>query len=109
MNDINRLLEEIGRERLRQVAEEGHSAEHDDARNCRGDLADAAACYAAVNSDVGIWYEDAAPDSGVFRPLWPWADEWNKKRAHGRKKQLIIAGALIIAELERLERAGEIR
>ncbi len=37
---------------------------------------------------------------------WPWAREWNKKEQHSRIRQLVIAGALIVAELDRLQRAA---
>lgn len=109
---ISKWTRAIFDERSRQVKEEGWSVEHDD-KHTDGSLANAAACYAAAcyaasTPEIGYWYEDAAPHSGSFIKLWPWGNEWNKKYTHGRKKQLVIAGALILAELERLERAGEI-
>lgn len=78
-------------ERARQVDEEGFSAAHD-AGHGDGALARAAACYAA-NAASGD-FDLAAP------PAWPWTDaEWKPR---GPRRDLIRAGALILAELERL-------
>lgn len=97
-------LRAIMDERGRQVKEEGWSIEHDD-KYIDGSLANAAACYAATTE---VLKNTTRPGVRFVNKLWPWESEWNKKHTHGRKKQLIIAGALIVAELERLERAGEI-
>jgi hypothetical protein len=79
-----RVSEEILAERHRQITDEGWFPEHDD-QHADGEMAQAAACYA--------W-------SGC----WPWDVEWDKRLKHGRRKQLIIAAALLIAEIERLDR-----
>lgn len=79
-------------ERARQIREEGWSPEHDD-KWTDEELASAAAYYASPT------------DKGT--PIhWPWAREWNKKEQHSRIRQLVIAGALIVAELDRLQRAA---
>ena len=80
-------------ERLRQVQVEGFHGNHDDEFNRYGELAQAAACYAAPH-----W-----PMLGCVPLLWPWLPEWWKPTT--RRRDLIIAGALILTELERLERA----
>jgi len=80
-------LEEIGAERSRQINAEGWTPEHDD-KHDTGELADAAACY-------------ACPPLQSF--AWPWAEEWWKPK--DRRANLIRAGALIVAEIERLDRA----
>lgn len=78
------VLDEIAAERHRQVMSEGWSAEHDDNHN-GGELAKAAACYA-----IGC-------------PLfWPWDERWWNPK--GERRNLIRAGALIVAEIERLDR-----
>ena len=85
------------RERLRQVKEEGWTPAHDDA-HAHGELAFAAACYALSGTGFRL-------QSYVFRTieeLWPWARAWWKPK--DRTRDLERAGALIIAELERLER-----
>lgn len=76
-------------ERNRQIDQEGFDAANDDERDC-GELADAAACYALGKPEQ------------IIKQLWPWSAVWWK--ATTRKRNLIKAGALIVAELERLER-----
>lgn len=86
----NAILE-IYKERQRQVAEEGHSFEHDDESNQEAQLALAAAAYALPSSK-----ESKAPE------FWPWHKNWFKPKDH--RRNLIRAGALILAEIERLDR-----
>lgn len=92
-------LEDIATERQRQIEVEGWSPEHDDAHN-GGELAKAAGCYAwiAAQSDGMRAIFDTPP------PTWPpeWASNWWKPTT--RRRDLIKAGALIIAEIERLDR-----
>ena len=83
-------LDEIAAERQRQKEKEGWTAEHDDA-HYSGDLAKAAACYAVPVLSIK-W--------------WPWGREWWKPK--DQRRNLVRAGALIVAEIERLDRlAGE--
>lgn len=99
-------LEAIAGERARQVMVEGLSAEHDDEHR-RGEIADAAACYAATRrafaADViaGRGYQPFTR----YLDLWPWSDEWWKPKS--RRRDLVRAGALIVAEIERLARLEE--
>lgn len=91
-------------ERRRQVEAEGWSAEHDD-YHTDGGMATAAACYALQATAIGgdcneSWvrhYEDAA------KRLWPWDSEWWKPA--DPRRMLVKAGALILAEIERIDRA----
>lgn len=80
----------IAEERQRQVREEGWTAEHD-ARHENGELVCAAVCYAMT--------------AGEERPeppgLWPWDSDWWKPRDEIRN--LVRAGALIAAEIDRLK------
>lgn len=85
-------LDEIAAERERQVDAEGWTPEHDDGHD-RGELARAAACYAHGDYDDGF----------VIGAIWPWSEDWWKPS--DRRRELIKAGALIVAELERLERS----
>jgi len=81
-------------ERQRQIEAEGWTPEHDD-QHREGEMAEAAAAYAS---------ESAAPHGGL--PMcWPWAKEWWKP-AYPRRN-LVKAGALILAEIERLDRAAQ--
>lgn len=79
-------------ERRRQVEAEGWTPEHDDDHG-DGSLALAAACYA----------DKDRPD-GMCPGRWPWhASDWKPK---DRRADLVRAGALILAEIERLDRAS---
>lgn len=93
-------IELVRRERERQRVFEGHHPSTD-AKYVNGELSSAAACYALTPSrwrDV-LWSQ-----------VWPWGSGTFKPR--GRKENLIRAGALIVAELDRLiaaERRGDLR
>ncbi len=83
-----RAIGDVIAERRRQIDVEGWTAEHDD-QHTTGGMALAAACYAAGRSD---W--------------WPrsWSLTWWKPKT--RRRNLIRAAALIVAEIERLDRAA---
>jgi hypothetical protein len=95
-------------ERDRQVASEGWTAEHDDEHK-DGEIAAAAATYAFAASFsefrrkriTGI---NSITNSIALREMWPWAEKWWKST--DRRRDLVKAGALIIAEIERLDRAA---
>jgi hypothetical protein len=106
----------IARERQRQIEKEGWSAEHDDEHD-DASLALAAICYAApiriygnFEHQFGFNFADPWPDS--------WSQEWDKREwkdgapadpaKSGKKtrlRNLVKAGALIAAEIDRLKRA----
>ena len=98
----------IAEERLRQVMSEGWSAEHDDGHST-GEMAIAAACY-AIPDDVRekpIW------SATLLEYLWPWEFAWwkpaaktrsERKARESRIRELVKAGALIAAEIDRLQR-----
>jgi hypothetical protein len=98
------IVEEIKAERERQFCKEGWTPSHDE-QHTEGELAWAAACYAAPSGDIHR-FEPACDGNPYQRYLkaWPWDAEYDKRWKHNRKRQLIISAALIIAELERLER-----
>lgn len=79
----------VALERARQVAEEGYDPAHDRAH--QGDeLAWAAYCYLKQATDP----VDTVP------AMWPWKDrEWKPK--DDRIRNLTIAAALIVAEIDR--------
>jgi hypothetical protein len=92
---MHAVIDEIATERRRQIEVEGWTAEHDDGHQS-GAMALAAGCY-ALNAG------DKASFVGV--PLrWPWANRWWKPE--NPRRDLIRAAALIVAEIERLDRAG---
>ena len=91
------VLGELRTERDRQVAEEGYSLKHDEAHGV-WELAAAAAAY-AWNVAGGLAYR-RFPILGAN--LWPWHHAaWKPKDEH---RDLVRAGALIVAALERLHR-----
>lgn len=79
-------------ERQRQISAEGWTPEHDDEHGC-GQLAAAAACYALSAS--GVPFE-------LWQAFWPWDGAWLKTCES--RRSLVKAGALILAEIERLDR-----
>jgi hypothetical protein len=104
----NRIAEELLAERMRQIRREGWTADHDDEHR-DGGLAMAAACYAAIAAaTVGHAAASAARPTvaddvlAFVQRCWPWAVEWWKPK-HPRR-DLMRAGALIVAEIERLDR-----
>jgi len=98
--NVDEAIELIKKERQRQVSYEGWSPEHDDLHD-KGELAMAAACYAAPEQ---VYTVKVRNDFYGFHDAWPWDKGWDKRDKHDRQKQLVIAGALVIAELERLSR-----
>lgn len=114
------VIEEIAAERARQIEKEGWSLEHDDEAHYDGSLSMAAACYAApepifrhgerrirLNSARGIdenCYQYDYETVTDYHDPWPWDCEWDKRGSHSRRRQLVVAAALIVAEIERLDR-----
>ena len=94
----------IAVERARQVNEEGWTAEHD-SQHDDGELALAALCYAAPPDR---WLRDVDVDrDGLPYPpgFWPWDQDWWKPTPDDRVRELVKAGVLIAAEIDRLQRA----
>jgi len=79
----------IAAERQRQINVEGWTPEHDDGHT-QGELARAAAVY-------------AVPD--LHDDWWPWDDGWY--RPGDPIRELVKAGALIAAEIDRLQRDAD--
>lgn len=90
-------------ERRRQVREEGHTLERDD-QYTEGQLAQAASAYAFWADPRGFCHDDHIDYLNSTSPigLWPWAKEYWKPTSP--RLMLIKAGALILAEIERLDR-----
>jgi len=85
-------------ERQRQISAEGWTPEHDD-EHIPGTLSQAAGCYVEWNA----WEAEYQRD-GAIPVNWPWAAEWWKPK--DERRNLVRAGALILAEIERLDRAA---
>lgn len=93
-------IEIIAAERERQINAEGWSAEHDK-RHSNGGLAVAAACYALPQDIISV--SDPTLSLSVSRTLlWPWHPQWWKPTPNDRIRELSKAGALIAAEIDRL-------
>lgn len=91
----------IASERRRQVLKEKWTAEHD-ANHFDGELADAAVCYARQGS-VSI-SRDGFSFTLSRTHSWPWSPcDW-KPTPKDRVRELVKAGALIAAEIDRLQR-----
>lgn len=105
---IANICIQIGSERDRQIAEKKYDYAHDKLFNNSNDLATMAAYYAADTVPYGL-REDRQPANGdeVLTPLWPWIGSTkDTKHKHDRRQQLIIAAALIVAEIERIDTDG---
>ena len=93
-------------ERRRQIVTLERDADHDNDNNEVGDLAAAACCYALnavcqMDSQIhgpATWSESEPP------PMWP--DNWlfTYWKPRGARRDLVRAGALILAEIDRLDR-----
>jgi hypothetical protein len=100
----------IAAERLRQRLVKGYTSEHD---AIHGDsaLVSAAICYAEAALCVYAPDNPRAAASTVqppAHPYWPWGiDDYQCRPfadgAHGAIRSLVKAGALIAAEIDRLE------
>lgn len=93
----------IAAERARQIEIEGWSPEHDD-QHKHGELAEAAGSYCDLAA-----YQSAVPSTpnNYGRPLgWPFESHWWKP-SEDPIRNLVKAGALLAAEIDRLQRAKE--
>lgn len=91
----------ISTERERQKWDEGWTPEHDDEHD-GGEMAAAAACYAR-HAVTGTWQDADGYRSAPPPADWPWAAEWWKPK--NPQRDLIRAGALIAAEIDRIDRS----
>lgn len=102
------VILEISRERERQMQAEGWGTDHDDHHDT-GEMAKAAACYAIFSAmpddarDLAN-FDDSLLEMNFFRRYWPWERHWWKPK--DRRRDLVRAAALLVAEIERLDRAA---
>lgn len=87
---VHDVLIEVARERRRQIAEKGYSSAKDD-RHTDGELVEAA-----------IWYLEEAYDMLETGISWPWPNWQTPGRT--QKEAITKACALLVAEIERLDR-----
>lgn len=91
----------IAAERQRQIEQKCWSAKHDDSHD-RGELLDAGLSYifAAIN-DANDTLRNSPPGE------WPWS--WESWKPEDLITNLAKAGALIAAEIDRIQRMREIQ
>lgn len=104
----NPAVHRVLTERIRQIQEHGYDSDHDDDHAC--DEIAALATYYAMPPSARSWdatstgYGDTLGEA-ILPEGWK-AKQWDGEEA-GRIRELEKAGALIIAELERLHRAEQ--
>lgn len=98
---VSSPFSDVYRERMRQITIEEFSREDDDGYT-KGELATAASCYASV---AGLAIQKGWPQTErVSTSDWPFKRHWWKPT--DPRRDLVKAGALIAAEIERLDRAA---
>ena len=110
---MSAAIDDVLAERQRQISAEGWTAGHDDEHHNR-EMAQAADCYVS-HYVCRSWLVDA--DSELRKKLggslaryqeeetpsdWPWDEKWWKPK--DPRRDLVRAAALLIAEIERLDR-----
>lgn len=112
---ITLAVRDVVDERLRQRRDrstggEGWSVEHDN-RHGGGELTAAAGVYALAAGRIMADNRESILPTGPqaipsnLAAFWPWAATWWKPDG-GVRRMLVKAAALIIAEIERLDRCG---
>ena len=116
--DTDGILSELMYERAKQIGK-GYDAVHDD-NDKRGNQARAAAYYATVAHYQRCWGYDTSDDSSQFERIererqfaqrqadedsvgYPWSSK-TKSVEYSPRANLIKAAALLIAEIERIDR-----
>lgn len=103
MSDRSHHIQEIHAERQRQIEVEGWTPEHDDEHD-DAEMLRAAVLYYHHATRPADWplrmRSDGAPVG------WPWDKKWWKPK-EPRRRNLIVAGALCLAERERIIRRHE--
>lgn len=98
-------------ERVRQIEKEGYAAAHDDSHVDR-EIARAALAYVAHYIERA-WIAEELAKGNAFDSRyeedgtdnWPWDEGWNPKTP---RLDLVRGGALLIAEIERIDRAAHL-
>lgn len=88
---MSKAIDDVLAERNRQQAKLGWTPSHDDEHGA-GQLADAGACYALSASGM---------PRELYENFWPWDGGFKPKDP---RNDLVRAAALLIAEVERLDR-----
>ena len=95
-------LADVAAERARQIAVEGWTPEHDD-EHSSAEMARAAYSYVGHYFQRGWTAPDVYASEGSPHS-WPWDEEWWKPKTP--RRDLVRAAALLLAEIERIDRAA---
>ena len=116
------VTDEVVAERRRQIEDDGWTPDHDD-EHTSGELALAAVCLASPEL---LYRREDRANGTFFSDPWPWGVATSRgslapgdKRPHDgnsilpnkkapvpmRRRQLVKAAALLVAEIERIDRA----
>ncbi len=99
-DELTKAAHDVLAERARQIAVEDYDASHDDmATRCQLGVAAMAYTQAATCVQRDIASSLPAPR------YWPWDEKYWKPR--DPRRNLVMAGALILAEIERLDRIDQ--
>ncbi|WPO68738.1 hypothetical protein SDC64_07410 [Acinetobacter haemolyticus] len=103
MSNLSKAINDVLAERERQINVKGYSTDHDDAYE-QNELVRAASGY--VDQVVGrAWIFESHPNlyrSEVASEFWPWDPIYWKPKSP--REDLVRAAAILIAEIERLDR-----
>jgi len=89
-------------ERRRQVEQEGWTQAHDD-EHPNEEIAACAAFYALPDAAREWPAEETGYGNTFGEAIWP--EDWTRPKTGDRRRELVKAGALILAEIERRDRA----
>lgn len=116
---MSKAADDVLAERQRQWEREGWNHEHDD-EHTDGSLATVAACYAMEPEDRDyserVFRRDVGRSAGesiIIRDkvtvpdLWPLSWHGGAWKPKDRRRDLVRAAALLIAEIERIDRATQ--
>jgi hypothetical protein len=109
-------IELIAKERQRQIDVEKWDEKHDQTSAGDMQLIGAAGCY--ISNALNKYFRPTIIDKTRFQirsndefgypteqyvDAWPWDYEYDKREKHNIERSLVIAGALIAAQLDRLQ------
>lgn len=108
LTGLSKAAADVLAERARQIDSEGWSLEHDD-HHQPGELAGAGANYALNAADQLSLFDGMSNDVPPDLDVWPSFEDspwtWKPKDA---RRDAVRAAALLIAEIERMDRAATI-
>lgn len=104
INAITKLaIGDIADERTIQQSQKNHTTADDD-KLVENELIRAGVAY-AMSASRDSEGNRSAPTS-LIHDVWPWSKESYKE--HDRRRSLVIAAALLVAEIERIDRANQL-